>query len=331
MKKLPALLLALLLLTASFFGCEGTAPLQKVVVNEVTRSVFYAPFYVAVEKGFFAEEGMDLEIITGGGSDKSMTALLSGQADAILAGPETNVYVVNEGREDHPIIVAQLTKRDGSFLVGRTAEKDFDWSKLAGKSIIGGRKGGMPFMTLLYVLKQNGLTPGEDVTVYDHIQFNLMGGAFEGGLGDYVTLFEPTASLFEAEGKGAIVSNVGLASGEVPYTTFMVTQSRIEEDPAFVEAFVRAIYRGQEWIKTATDLEIAEAMLPYFPDADVETLTYVAKSYRETDSWCTDPVMTEDSYARLLDIMESAGELSARPEMAKLVDNSFAEEALRSK
>ncbi|MBQ3108127.1 MAG: ABC transporter substrate-binding protein [Clostridia bacterium] len=329
MKKLPALLLALLLLTTVFFGCEGTVPLKTVVVNEVTRSVFYAPFYVAVEKGFFKEEGMDIEIITGGGSDKSMTALLSDQADAILAGPETNVYVVNEGREDHPIIVAQLTKRDGSFLVGRTAEEDFDWSKLAGKSIIGGRKGGMPFMTLLYVLKQNGLTPGEDVTVYDHIQFNLMGGAFEGGLGDYVTLFEPTASLFEAEGKGAIVSNVGLASGEVPYTTFMVTQSRIREDPEFVEAFVRAIHRGQQWVQTATDTEIAEAMAPYFPDADPVTLEYVAKSYRETDSWCTDPVMTADSYARLLDIMESAGELSARPEMAKLVDNSFAEAAIQ--
>lgn len=331
MRKIPVLLMVILLLSTFFFGCDGSANLEKIVVNEVTRSVFYAPFYVAVEKGFFAEEGMDVEIVTGGGSDKSMTALLSDQADAVLAGPETNVYVVNEGREDHPIIVAQLTKRDGSFLVGRTAEEDFDWANLKGKSIIGGRKGGMPFMTLEYVLKQNGLTPGVDVTVYDHIQFNLMGGAFEGGLGDYVTLFEPTASLFESEGKGAIVSNVGLASGEVPYTTFMVTQSRIAEDPEFVSAFVRAIYRGQQWVQSATDAEIAEAMAPYFPDADPTTLEYVAKSYRETDSWCTDPVMTEDSYARLLDIMDSAGELTARPEMAQLVDNVFAEAAMQGK
>lgn len=183
-------------------------------------------------------------------------------------------------------------------------------------------------MTLEYVLKQYGLTPGKDVTVYDHIQFNLMGGAFEGGLGDYVTLFEPTASLFESEGKGAIVANVGLASGEVPYTAFMVTQSRIAEDPEFVSAFVRAIYRGQQWIQSATDAEIAEAMSPYFPDADTAMLESVAKSYRETDSWCGDPVMTEESYSRLLDVMDSAGELTARPEMAKLVDNSFAESAL---
>lgn len=328
MKKALALIVMVLMLTTALFGCQEAQELQKVVVNEVTRSVFYAPFYVAVEKGFFEKEGLDVEIVTGGGSDKSMTALLSDQADMVLAGPETNVYVVNEGREDHPIIVAQLTKRDGSFLVGRTMEENFDWASLKGKSIIGGRKGGMPLMTLQYVLKQNGLTPGLDITVYDHIQFNLMGGAFEGGLGDYVTLFEPTASLFQSEGKGCIVSNVGLASGEVPYTTFMATQSRIEEDPEFVSAFVRAIYRGQQWVQTATDLEIAEAMAPYFPDADIATLESVARSYRETDSWCTDPVMTEEAYERLLDIMDSAGELSARPEMANLVDNSFAQKAI---
>ena len=323
MKRTIALLLMLAMLAVSLMGCSTSEGLRHVVLNEVTRSVFYAPLYVAVSKGFFEAEGMELEIITGGGSDKSMTALLSGEADVALMGPETAVYVVNEGKEDHPYIIAQLTKRDGSFLVGRSEEPNFNWASLAGKSIIGGRAGGMPLMTLQYVLKQNGLTPGEDVTVYDHIQFNLMGGAFEGGTGDYVTLFEPTATTFEAEGKGYIVANVGLASGEVPYTTFMVTNQMRTEDPAFVESFVRAIYQAQQWIQTASDEEVAKAMEPFFPDTSLDALALVAKSYRETDSWCKDPVMTEDAYGRLLDIMDTAGVLSARPLLTDLVDNSF--------
>ncbi|OQB23909.1 MAG: hypothetical protein BWY11_01514 [Firmicutes bacterium ADurb.Bin182] len=179
-------------------------------------------------------------------------------------------------------------------------------------------------MTLEYVLKQHGLTPGVDVEVYDHIQFNLMAGAFEGGLGDYTTLFEPTASLFQKEGKGYIVSSIGLSSGEVPYTTFMVSQERIKNEPEFVEAFVRAIYRAQKWVQTASNSEIAKAMLPFFPDADEATLELVAQSYRESDAWMTDPVMTEDSFKRLQDIIESSGELKARLELTDVVDNSFA-------
>lgn len=310
-------------------GCTVKTELREVVLNEVTRSVFYAPLYVAVTKGFFEEEGMKISIVTGGGSDKSMTALLANQADVALMGPETNVYVVNEGKKDHPMIIAQLTKRDGSFLVGREPDPDFKWEEMKGKSVIGGRRGGMPFMTLEYVLKQHGLTPGVDVEVYDHIQFNLMAGAFEGGLGDYTTLFEPTASLFANAGKGYIVSSVGLSSGEVPYTTFMVSQERIEKEPEFVQAFVKAVYRAQKWVKTASNAEIAEAMLPFFPDADKATLELVAESYRESDAWMTDPVMTEDAFNRLLDVIESAGELKARPKLTDLVDNSFAEKAIK--
>ncbi|MEL7609686.1 MAG: ABC transporter substrate-binding protein [Bacillota bacterium] len=325
MKRAVALLMALLmtLLAFSLAGCSTQKELRHVVLNEVTRSVFYAPLYAAVSQGFFAKEGLEIEIVTGGGSDKSMTALLAKDAEVALMGPETAVYVANEGKEDHPMIIAQLTKRDGSFLVGRTAEENFDWSDLKGKSIIGGRRGGMPLMTLEYVLKQHGLTPGVDVTVYDHIQFPLMGGAFEGGLGDYVTLFEPTASTFAKAEKGYIVASVGLASGEVPYTTLMVSQETLQKDPAFVESFVRAIYKAQQWIKTATENEIAKAMQPFFADTDIPTLEAVAKSYREADAWCTDPVMTEDAFGRLLDVIDSAGELSARPALTDLVDNSI--------
>lgn len=330
MKKTLLVILSLLLLAAGVSGCADSNELRQVRLNEVTRSVFYAPLYVAVSEGFFAQEGMEVTIETGGGSDKSMTALLSGEADVSLMGPETIVYVANEGKEDHPMIVAQLTKRDGSFLVSRENEPDFSWENLRGKTVIGGRRGGMPLMTLEYILKQHGLTPGADVTVVDNIQFNLMAGAFEGGTGDYVTLFEPTATMFENEGKGFVVANVGLDSGEVPYTTFMMSPDTIENDPEFVQSFVNAIYKAQQWVMSASDNEIAVALEPFFPDTDIASLEIVAKSYRETDSWMTTPIMTEDSYNRLLEIMDSAGELSYSPDMSDVVDNSFAETAVNN-
>lgn len=328
MKKFAAAVLCLLMaLCLCACGAESS-DLRTVTLNEVTRSVFYAPLYTACSMGFFEEEGLEVDIVTGGGSDASMTALLSGEADVALMGPETGIYVVNQGKEDHPMIVAQLTKRDGSFLLGREADKGFDFEKLRGKSVIGGRPGGMPYMTLLYVLRNHGLEPGKDVEVISNIQFNLMGGAFESGTGDYVTLFEPTASAFEAEGKGHIVTNMGLESGEVPYTTFMVRQQTIADEPEFVESFVRAIYRAQNWVWAASDEEVAAAMQDYFPDTDLATLASVAKSYRATDSWTKVPTMTEDAFTRLQDILEGAGELSARIQLDELVDNSFGENVM---
>ena len=329
MKRVVALLLLTAMICLAFAGCAKEQQIRKVRLNEVTRSVFYAPQYVAAANGYFAEEGLEVEITTGGGSDKTMTALLSGQADIGLMGPETGVYVYNEGKEDHPIIVGQVTKRDGSFLVGRTAEPDFQWENLKGKTIIGGRKGGMPLMTFLYVLKEHGLTPGTDVTVIDNIQFNLMGGAFEGGTGDYVTLFEPVASTFTLAGKGHIVASVGEASGEVPYTTYMVSKQMLKDDPAFVESFLRAIYKAQKWVMTATDEQVAKAIQPFFPDASLEVLVSVAHNYRETDSWKSEPTMEEKDFERMLTIIDSAGELKAKIPFAELVDNSIAEKAMR--
>lgn len=328
MKRIICVLLMLLTLLSVVLGCTKTSTLKTIELNEVTRSVFYAPLYAGITMGFFEEEGMDIQITTSGGSDKSMTALLSGDASIALMGPETGVYVVNEGKKDHPMIIAQLTKRDGSFLIGRSPEADFQWENLRGKSVIGGRPGGMPYMTLDYLLKQHGLQPGVDVDVISNIQFSLIGGAFESGTGDYVALFEPTASQFETAGKGHIVANIGEASGEVPYTVFMVSKTTIEQDAAFVDAFVSALYQAQQWVLSASDAEVAEAMLPYFPDTDVKTLENVAKSYRETDSWTSVPMMTEDSFTRLQDIMENAGELTARVPFDELVDNSFGDRAV---
>lgn len=319
-----SLVLAALLLTLC--ACSKEQSLRTIQLHEVTRSVFYAPQYVAISKGFFEEEGLQVELTTSGGSDKAMTALLSGEADLCLAGPETGVYVCNEGKAEHPVIIGQLTKRDGSFLVSRIDEKgSFSWEALRGKSIIGGRAGGMPLMTLNYVLRSHGLEPGIDLEVIDSIQFNLMGGAFEGGTGDYVTLFEPTATEFEKAGKGYVVANVGLESGNVPYTVYLAQQEALTTDAELLEKFLRAIYKAQRWILTASDAEIAEAMVPFFPDSSVESLMIVANSYRSTDSWKSEPIMYEEDYQRLLDIIEGSGELSARPEFTTLVDNSIAE------
>lgn len=324
MRKLMLFLCCALLLTS--FACAKPESTQPVVrLHEVTRSVFYAPQYVADSLGYFADEGIQVEITTSGGSEKAMTALLAGEADICLAGPETGVYIMNEGKSEHPVIVGQLTKRDGSFLIARTPTDHFSWEHLKGKTIIGGRAGGMPIMTLRYVMANNGLIDGENCTIIDSIQFNLMAGAFEGGEGDYVTLFEPTATEFQNAGKGYIVANIGTESGEVPYTCYFVTEQAKNSDTT--AAFLRAIHRAQVWIQTATDREIAEAMQPYFPDTSVESLMIVAKSYRETDSWKRELTMEESDYNRLLSIMDFNGVLTGRPAFTELVDNRIAKSA----
>lgn len=325
MKRIVLMLCCILMLVPIACTASQEQEVPVVRLHEVTRSVFYAPQYVADALGFFDEEGIQVEITTSGGSEKAMTALLAGEADICLAGPETGVYILNEGKADHPVIVGQLTKRDGSFLISREQIDSFSWSDLIGKSVIGGRAGGMPIMTLRYVMAQNGLNDGENCTIIDSIQFNLMAGAFEGGEGDYVTLFEPTATEFQNAQKGYIVANIGLESGEVPYTCyFVIDQMRSAK---VVQSFLRAIHRAQIWIQTATDQEIAEAMQPYFPDTSLESLMIVAKSYRETDSWKTELTMEEADYQRLLDIMDFNGVLTGRPDFHELVDNETAANA----
>ena len=321
LKRLLALLLCALLVFFAF-GCQKPSS-KKIVLNEVTHSVFYAPLYAAIALGYFEEEGLQIELVNGGGADKSMTALLTNQAQIGLMGPEAAIYVFNEGKEDSAVVIGQLTKRDGSFLVGRKPDANFKWSSLKGKLVIGGRKGGVPEMTLEYVLRKNGLTPGKDVEVNTSIQFNLMGGAFEGGTGDYVTLFEPTASMFAKEGKGYILGAVGKESGEVPYTAFMAVKSYIEQNPKIIQSFLRAVYKGQQWIQKASDLDIAKTIASYFPDTSVESLVLVAKSYKEIDAWMDTPVMKEEAFNRLQEIMTQAGELKKTVPFGSVVNNGL--------
>jgi len=329
MKK-TAIILVLILSVAMVFAACGQQDKIRISLSEVTHSVFYAPQYVAINLGFFEEQGLEVELSNGQGADKVMTAVLSGQVDIGFAGPEASIYVYNEGREDYAVVFAQLTKRDGSFLVGRTPEPDFKWENLRGKSIIGGRKGGVPEMTLEYVLKKHGLMPNQDLIVDTSIQFAAMAGAFTGGEGDYVTLFEPTATMLEKEGKGYVLASVGMESGEIPYTAYFAKKSYIEKNKDIIQRFTNAIYKGQQWVEQHTPKEIADVIRPSFPDTDLEILEAVAQRYKEIDAWCQDPVMTEESLNRLQDVMEEAGELKNRVPHDKIVDNSFARKAMET-
>ncbi len=330
MKKTIGILLTLAMTLVLCAGCGQDGKLTTVQLNEVTHSVFYAPQYVAMSQGFFEEEGLDIQLTNGGGADKVMTAVLSGQSDIGLAGPESCIYVLNEGREDYPVVFAQLTRRDGSFLVGRT-DAAFSWENLKNTTIIGGRKGGVPEMTLEYVLRQNGLTPGQDVNVDTSVQFNMMAGAFTGGNGDYVTLFEPTATEVEQAGKGYILCSIGQESGEIPYTAYFASQSYMSKNPGVIQSFTNAIAKGQKWVQDHTAEEVAQAISGAFPDTSVETLTKVVDRYRSIDAWNITPVMKQEALERLETVMETAGELkhSDWVNFSQLVDNSYAEKAAK--
>lgn len=328
MKKAISVLMAVVLLALVCCACGEADTTTTVRLNEVTHSVFYAPQYVALELGFFEEEGLQIELTNGGGADKVMTAVLTDQADIGLAGPESCVYVYNQGKDDYPIVFAQLTKRDGSFLVGRTDEA-FSWENLKGSTIIGGRAGGVPEMTLEYVMRQNGVVPGEDATVDTTVQFNMMAGAFTGGNGDYVALFEPTATEVEQAGKGYILASIGQESGEIPYTAYFASQAFMQEHPDVVQSFTNAVAKGQKWIVEHTAGETAEVIAAQFPDTSVETLTQVVQRYKDIDAWNTTLVMEQSALERLETVMETAGVL-AHDEWAdfdRLVDNSYAQKA----
>jgi NitT/TauT family transport system substrate-binding protein len=301
--------------------------LQKIRLNEVTRSVFYAPQYVAIANGYMEEEGLEIELTTGQGADKVMTAVLAGQSDIGFAGPESAIYVYNEGKEDYCEVFAQVTKKDGSFLVSKEPTDNFSWQDLKGKTIIPGRKGGVPYMTFEYILKQNGLDPEKDLILDDSIKFDLMAGAFSGGTADYVTLFEPTATMTQNAGKGYIVASVGEASGEIPYTAYFAKKSYIEENSDIIQKFTNAIYKGQKFVEEHTMQEVAEVIKDFFPDTDVDLLATVLQSYKDIDAWKTEPSMTEESYDRLQTIMEEAGELTQKAPFGEVVNNSFAENA----
>lgn len=305
--------------------------LQTINVSEVTRSVFYSPQYVAIQKGFFEKYGIKIELTTGQGADAVMTSVLSNQVEIGFAGPEASIYVYNEGKEDHTEVFAQLTKRDGSFLVSKTNTDNFNWNDLRGKTVIPGRKGGVPYMTLEYVLKQNGINPQTDLILDDSIKFDLMAGAFSSGEAEYVTLFEPTASMTEMQGKGYVVASVGEASGEIPYTAYFAKKSYIEKNPDIIQNFTNAIYEGQQWVKEHTSKEIAESVQSFFPDTDLEMLETAIQSYKDIDAWNDTPVLTKESFEKLEDVMIEAGELLNKVPYEELVNNTYAEKSIENK
>ena len=303
--------------------------IQTIKVNEVTRSVFYAPQYVAINNGYFKEEGMEIELTTGQGADAVMTSVLSGESQIGFAGPEASIYVYNEGKEDYTQVFAQLTKRDGSFLVSKEKTNKFNWNDLKGKTVIPGRKGGVPYMTLEYVIKQNGLVPGKDLTLDDSIKFDLMASAFTSGSADYVTLFEPTASNIQKLGKGYIVASVGKEAGEIPYTAYFAKKSYIEKNEVTIQNFTNAIYKGQKWVKEHTAKEIAETIQSFFPDTDIELLTTAIQSYKDIDAWNETPVLKQESFEKLQDVMSLAGELTKKAPYDKIINNKYAEETIK--
>ncbi|MCR2045327.1 ABC transporter substrate-binding protein [Anaerosalibacter massiliensis] len=327
--KLFSLVLVLtIFISFSLTGCKKNN-LKTIKLIEVTHSLFYTPQYVAITQGFFEEEGLEIELINGKGADKCMTALLSGEADIGFMGPEASVYVYNQGKSNYAINFAQLTQKDGSFLVGREKEENFKFENLKGKTIIGGRKGGMPEMTLEYVLKKHGLEPGTDVNVRTDIQFDVMAGAFTGGEGDYVALFEPVAATLEKEDKGHVVASIGEEAGYLPYTCYSATKDYIDKNEETVQKFTNAIYKSMLWVQSHSVEEIAKAVKPQFPDTDDEVLIALITRYKEQDTWKPDLILTEEGLNHMMDIMEIAGELEERADYSEIVITKFAEKAMK--
>jgi len=323
MKRLITLGWAIVLgLAAILAGCSSNS--QLVRIGEVTRSLFYAPQYVALEKGFFAEEGLEVELTTTWGGDKTMTALLADGIDVALVGSETSIYVAQQGAEDPVINFAQLTQTDGTFLVSRQPIADFSWDQLKGSVFLGQRKGGMPQMVGEFVLKKHHIDPQQDLELIQNVDFQNIASAFSSGTGEFVQLFEPTASQFEREGIGHVIASFGVESGKVPYTVFMAKQSYIEKNQETIEKFTRAVYKAQQWVDTHSAEEIAEVIAPFFQEIDADILVSSIARYKEQGSYATDPILDEAEWNNLQDIMEEAGELQQRADYGKLVDTSFA-------
>ena len=328
-RKLKSLLGSLMLIpmvTLSGCGCKKD---DVITIAEVTHSVFYAPQYVALEEGFFEDEGLKVEIITTPGADKTMSALLSKDAQIGLMGPEASVYVYNNNQKDYAINFAQLTQKDGSFLIGREDVDNFDVSMLKGKEILGGRAGGMPVMVLEYILKTNGLSVGRngadgDVNVRTDVQFDALSGVFVSGTGDYVSLFDPAATTVEESKEGYIVASLGELSGNIPYTAYSTLKSYSSKNENKIEAFTRAIYRAMKWVDEHTSEEIAQSIKKHFTDIEFEKLVLVVDRYKKCDVWAHSPVLEEDSYNKLLDIIEMSQELETRVDYNKIVDTKYA-------
>jgi NitT/TauT family transport system substrate-binding protein len=329
LRKLFIVFTVLVLSIFAFAACNKKADIQKVRVGEVTHSLFYAPLYVAIGKGFFKEEGIELDLQTTAGGDKTMTALLSNGIDIALVGSETTIYVYSQGPKDPVINFAQLTQTDGTFLVSRNKLEAFNWNDLVGSTFLGQRKGGMPQMVGEFVLKKHGIDPKKDLNLIQNIDFANIANAFASGTGDYVQLFEPTASIFEKEGKGYIVASFGSESGKVPYTSFMAKESYLKKNPAVAEKFIKALYKAQQWVDTHSPEEIAAVVKPFFKDTPKDIIVKVIERYKNQNSYATNPILDEEEWNNLQKIMKEAGELPKKVDYDKLVNTSIAEKVIK--
>ena len=330
MKKISILLVAILVgFTCLFTGCKKKDNVIR--VNEVTHSIFYAPLYIAINKGYFEEEGIEIELTNGGGADKVMSALVSKTADIGLMGPEATIYVADQGKKDQPKVFAQLTKRDGSFLIGRNdVSGAFDVTSLEGAEIIGGRQGGVPAMTLEYMLMQYGLIDGENITIRYDVAFNNMTAAFIGGTGDYVTAFEPTASDLEANEQGYVLASIGQLAGEVPYTAFTANESYLKDNPEKIEKFLRALIKGYNFlINNVNNIDnVVDALMPSFSGSNRESIKTGISAYIAIDAWVSDMIMTETAYNNLVTIINTCSEDDVTAKYADVVDNSYIQKVI---
>lgn len=332
LRPIPSVALAIALIMSMLTGCSTSeGNLTHVTLNEVAHSIFYAPQYVAIEKGYFKEEGIDLELVTGFGADKTMSALVSGEADIGFMGAESSIYLYSEGASDYAVNFAQLTQRAGNFLVARKPVDDFSWDMLKGKTVLGGRKGGMPEMVFEYILKKNNLDPTSDIDINQSIDFGSTAAAFSGGQGDYTVEFEPAATALESAGEGYVVASLGVDSGYVPYTSYCTTKSYLAENEEIIEKFTKALQKGMEYVNTHTPAEIAEVIAPQFEETDVATIEAIVTRYYEQDTWKDNLVFEESSFDLLQNILSDAGELNNRVPYDKLVDTSYAEKAKNTK
>ena len=302
--------------------------LTKVTLNEVAHSIFYAPQYVAIEEGYFKDEGLDLTLVTGFGADKTMTAVISGEADIGFMGAEASVYAYQEGATDAVVNFAQLTQRAGNFLVAREEMPDFKWEDLKDKKVLGGRKGGMPEMVFEYILRKNGLDPQKDLTIDQSIDFGYTAAAFTGDTSaDFTVEFEPSATALEKEGAGYVVASLGVDSGYVPYTSYSAKTSYMEKNPEIIQKFTNALQKGMEYVQSHTPEEIAEVIAPQFAETDLDTVTAIVKRYYDQDTWKSNLIFEKESFELLEDILEDSGDLSERVSYEDLVTTKYAREA----
>lgn len=333
MKKRFFCLLTALVMVMSLCSCgkdaKDDSSLTKITLNEVAHSVFYAPQYVAIENGYFKDEGIDLTLVTGFGADKVMTSLIANEAQIGFMGSEASVYVYLEGEKDYAINFAQLTQRAGNFLVSREPMSDFKWEDIKGKTVLAGREGGMPQMVFEYILKKNNIDPYKDLNMVQNIDFGLTAGAFTGGQGDMTIEFEPHATALERQNEGKVVASLGVDSGYVPYTAYCAKQSYVKENPEIIQGFTNAIQKGLEYVNNHSADEIAKIIAPQFPEMDVETLAIIVERYKSQDTWKNDTIFTEDSFNLLCDILQSADQLNGNVPYEDIITTEFSKKAVK--